>query len=54
MQEASASNVKKPKNAILDLPPAAYVSPQMLKVESNFLISNVITLILSKEVRRKH
>lgn len=54
MQEASTSNVKKPKNAILDLPTASYVSPQMLKDESNFLISNVITLVLSKEVRKRH
>lgn len=45
---------KETESAILDLPTAAYVSPQMLKDESNFLISNVITLVLSKEVRKKH
>lgn len=45
---------KETENAILDLPTAAYGSPQMLKDESNFLISNVITLVLSKEVRKKH
>lgn len=54
MQEASSSNVKKPENAIIDLPTAAYVSPQMLKDESNFLISNISTLVLSKEARKKH